>query len=393
MEMLSQRQVTFFLLVCFSAILVNDAASTSTSCPEVACLGQPVNITCDMTGEYKSVGFSRPDTIEVITCLASEDECYVNDDNYDIVFRSPEKHIILIKKFAKKDIGEWNCRDGTDPLLKTCHVDGYDVKQSPTPPTPDCVRVDKTTFGPSTLCKGFEEDPNVNITITVANLPYTFTYDQYKQNDDVSLPYIPKGGDVECRVTGPASQCYTVSKPYKNEICAPGLPIRVSIVIGLVVVLGLVGLAVDCFYCKTRDKGLTHFVMAKLKSRNADVTTEDTSKKEEKTEEKTDRTDSPEKKPLLNEKTTYANSHVTVENETDMKKELEPEDKEDATKPQDKGPAILEVKPQDEGAASTGVKPQDKGAITWVKPQDEGTAILDVKSENKEAAQLLGQDK
>ncbi|XP_048254139.1 uncharacterized protein LOC124126608 [Haliotis rufescens] len=277
MEMLSLRLVTFFLLVCFSVILVNDAADTSTSCPEVACLGQPVNITCDITGVYDTIGFSRPGGLEVMTCLAKEEKCYVNVDNYEIVFRSPEKHILRIKKFAKKDIGTWNCRDGTDPLLKTCHVDGYDVKQSPTPPTPGCVEVDRTTFGPSTLCKGFEKDPNVNITITVANLPYTFTYDQYKENDDVSLPYIPKGGDVECRVTGPASQCYTVSKPYKNKICAPGFSTLayIGLVIGLVVGLGLVGLAVDCFYCKPRNKGAIHFVGAKLKSRNPDATTEE----------------------------------------------------------------------------------------------------------------------
>ncbi|XP_071094699.1 uncharacterized protein [Haliotis cracherodii] len=280
MEMLSQRQVTFFLLVCFSAILVNDAADTSTSCPEVGCLGQPVNITCDMTGVYKTVGFSRPDTIEVITCLAN-DKCYINDDNYEIVFRSPEKHILRIKKFSKKDIGMWNCRDGTDPLLKTCHMDGYDVKQSPTPTTSGCISLNKDGFRPSTLCRGFEEDPNVNITIWVANLPYTFTYDQYKQNDVVTLSNIPEGGDIECRVTGPASLCYTASKPYKNKICpAPGPtpPSRwlyVSICFAVLLVLVPVGLVVDWVCFRPRDKGATHFEKVKLYSRNAYTTTEE----------------------------------------------------------------------------------------------------------------------
>ncbi|XP_046342441.2 uncharacterized protein LOC124123193 [Haliotis rufescens] len=279
MEMLSQRQVTFFLLVCFSAILVNDAAITSTSCPEVACLGQPFNITCDITGVYETIGFSRPDALEVTTCLADEDKCYVNVDNYEIVFRSPEKHILRIKKFSKKDIGMWNCRDGDNPLLKTCRVDGYDVKQSPTPTTSGCISLNKAGFRPSTLCRGFKEDPNVNITIRVANLPFTFTYDQYNQNDIVTLPHIPKGGDVECRVTGPASLCYTASMPYENKICpahgpTPPSPwFYVSIGFAVLLVLVLVGLVVDWVYFRPRDKGATHSEKVKLWSTNAYTTT------------------------------------------------------------------------------------------------------------------------
>lgn len=105
--------------------MFTDAAETSTSCPEAACIGQAINITCDIAGVYESIGWSRPDHIEVVTCLRNPDKCYVNIQNYEVVLRSDEKHILRIKNFTTLDSGTWICRDGTDPLRKTCHVTKY----------------------------------------------------------------------------------------------------------------------------------------------------------------------------------------------------------------------------------------------------------------------------
>ncbi|XP_046551590.1 uncharacterized protein LOC124261328 isoform X2 [Haliotis rubra] len=273
----SQRHVTLFLLVNFGAIFVSDAAETSTSCPEVGCFGRPVNITCDITGQYGSIGFSRPDNIEVVTCLKNKDECYVNTPGYGVVFRSDDKHIMRIKSLIGKDVGTWNCRDGTNPLLKTCRIEGYDVRKSPTPAPPspgsDCINIPKT-YRPQTLCEGFQEDPNGNITISVADNSFSFTSDQYKENDEVELADVPTGGELECSVTGPAAQCYT---PYnkKTKICPgpdPPVPTWAIVIIVLLIVIIIIVL-VDCICCRPRGKGITHCIKAKLMSRRAGVTT------------------------------------------------------------------------------------------------------------------------
>ncbi|XP_067679034.1 uncharacterized protein [Haliotis asinina] len=269
MEMLRRQvaMVSLFLLTSLVTIFVNDAAETSTSCPEVECFGRPVNITCDLTGEYGSIGFSRPDSIEVVTCLKNRDECFINTQGYEVVFRSDEKHIMRIKSLRTQDVGTWNCRDLTNPLLKTCNIKGYDVRQSPTAAPPltgsDCIYIQKT-FRPQTLCKGFGEDPNVNITIKVAGYSYIFTYDQYIQNDEVELAYVPKGGELECSVTGPAAKCYTPTN--KTQICHK-FPIWAIVVIVILIVI-IIGFLVDCFVCRPRGRGATHCIKARLMSRN-----------------------------------------------------------------------------------------------------------------------------
>ncbi|XP_046551595.1 uncharacterized protein LOC124261329 isoform X2 [Haliotis rubra] len=380
------RQVTMvslFLLICFVSIFVSDAAETSTSCPEVACFGRPVNITCDITGQYDSIGFSRRDAIEVVTCLKNKDKCYFNVQGYEVVLRSDDKHIMRIKSLNKTDVGTWNCRDGTKPLLKTCSIEGYDVRQSPTPapPSPDsdnCIHIPKT-FRPQTLCEGFQEDANVNITIRMAENSYSFTSDQYKENDEVELDDAPTGGELECSVTGPAAQCYTPSNK-KTKICShpPVPPWGIALIVFAIVIIIIIIVLVDCFCCRPKDKGVIHFVEAKLKSRKADVTTAGSEKEKPKTEGGTAETDSPpETKPLLDMKTTKSNSQMTVENETEKAKELEPEDKDGGA---------TEPKSKDKDADTTGNKTPDKGAdTTGDKTPDKGPAVLVVQSENKQA--------
>ncbi|XP_067679205.1 uncharacterized protein [Haliotis asinina] len=397
--------VTLFLLSSLVTIFVSDAAETSTSCPEVGCFGRPVNVTCNMTGEYGSIGFSRPDAIEVVTCLKNKDECFINTQGYEVVFRSDEKHIMRIKGLNRSDVGTWNCRDLTNPLLDTCNIKGYDVRQSPTaarplPKSDNCIYIQKT-FRPQTLCKGFGEDPNVNITIKVAGKSYSFTYDQYKQDDEVELAYVPKGGELECSVTGPAAQCYTPTEKNTTQICSddPPVPTWAIVVIVILIVIIIIGLLVDCFVCRPKGRGPSHCVLARLRSKNADVSTACSEKKTEGTTAETD--SPPETNPLLDKKTSHVNSQMTGENETEKTKELEPEDKDEAAtepksedkdadttgdKSEDKDMDGAGDKPADKGVNGMGKKSEDKGVDgTGNKSQDKGPAVLVVESENKQA--------
>ncbi|XP_046551603.1 uncharacterized protein LOC124261337 [Haliotis rubra] len=164
-----------------------------------------------------------------------------------------------IESLSRRDVGTWNCHDGTNPLLKTCSIEGYAVRQSPTPAPPspdsDCINIPKT-FHLQTLCKGFQEDPNVNITIRVANNSYSFTSDQYKENDEVELDDAPTGGELECSVTGPAAQCYTPSKPNKTKICpGPPVPTMAIVIIALLILIIIICLLVDCIFCRPGGRG------------------------------------------------------------------------------------------------------------------------------------------
>ncbi|XP_071095193.1 uncharacterized protein [Haliotis cracherodii] len=212
------------VLVMVLALQVEDAAETSTSCPEASCIGQAINITCDIAGVYQSIGWSRPDHIEVVTCLRNPDRCYVNTQNYEVVLRSDEKHILRIKNFTTLDSGTWICRDGTDPLRKTCHVTTYeDLGDAVSGLKVNCEPLLADTFRFADVCTGLSADPRVNVTLKIYEAEHT--YDELA--GDVSIPVndVAQNVTVTCSVIGPGTNCLDLHQRQQTAICSrPGKP-------------------------------------------------------------------------------------------------------------------------------------------------------------------------
>ncbi|XP_067651997.1 uncharacterized protein [Haliotis asinina] len=208
--------------------MFTDASETSTSCPSAACIGQRVNITCDITGEYESIGWFRPDNLEVVTCLRNSGKCYINSPNYETVLVSDKKHILRIKKFSTRDSGTWNCRDGTNPLKKTCHVTAHeDLSDVASRLHVNCVPLRNEIFHVLDVCMGLSADPRVNVTLKLSS--GEGTYDGLTGDVEAPLHGAAHEVNTTCSVVGPGTNCLEVSQRQRTAVCSrPGRPIARS---------------------------------------------------------------------------------------------------------------------------------------------------------------------
>ncbi|XP_048254641.1 uncharacterized protein LOC124128723 isoform X3 [Haliotis rufescens] len=236
------RMMEIYVVALLPAlVMLTDGATTRMSCNQHGCIGQPYNITCDISGTVAAgITWRSPGGEEVMTCPPTSGECR-GVAGYKLVVDTGTRQVLQVEEFSPGAVGRWACHDGSTPPTSYCQC-GELVSPELSGLTASCIQEEESFV---VACTGLQNHGAPAVVLTLNGSTFA---ESTSVGSSLSMKDTKLNGEVfMCSVTGAATVCLdasTVTQIYttcpdtgQEEMVEKGTLWLLGIVLGVLMLL------------------------------------------------------------------------------------------------------------------------------------------------------------
>ncbi|XP_048254639.1 uncharacterized protein LOC124128723 isoform X1 [Haliotis rufescens] len=215
------RMMEIYVVALLPAlVMLTDGATTRMSCNQHGCIGQPYNITCDISGTVAAgITWRSPGGEEVMTCPPTSGECR-GVAGYKLVVDTGTRQVLQVEEFSPGAVGRWACHDGSTPPTSYCQC-GELVSPELSGLTASCIQEEESFV---VACTGLQNHGAPAVVLTLNGSTFA---ESTSVGSSLSMKDTKLNGEVfMCSVTGAATVCLDASTVTQIYTTCPGISCR-----------------------------------------------------------------------------------------------------------------------------------------------------------------------